>query len=48
MKSTQLAIKKGKLRNRNASSQKKDEDSRRRIAPTALSALATPEDVAER
>ena len=40
-KSTQLAIKKGKLTNRNASNQKKDEDSRRRANPTNLIAFAT-------
>jgi len=44
MKSTQLAIKKGKLANRNASNQKQDEHSRRRANPRSLTAFATVED----
>jgi hypothetical protein len=43
-KRTQLAIKKGKLRNLSASNQKKDEDSRRRANPTNLIAFTTSED----
>jgi hypothetical protein len=43
-KSTQLAIKKGKLTNRNASNQKEDEDSRRKANPRNLIGFATVED----
>jgi hypothetical protein len=41
IKSTQLAIKKGKLTNRNASNQKNDEDSRIRANARVLNLLAT-------
>src|SRR5215472_13222161 len=43
-KRTQLAIKTGKLRNRNAITQKKDEETRRNGRPKSLSAFATLED----
>jgi hypothetical protein len=41
MKSTQLAIKKGKLMKRNASKQKQEEDRRRKPNPITLTAFAT-------
>jgi hypothetical protein len=43
-KSTQLAIKKGKLTNRNAANQKKDEDSKSRANPKILNTFATLEE----